>query len=520
MYVLIVVDKHNSAIDRLSQMIKKNLEHLFIDILPVHPKRYTAEDLRIFERKAKEADLIHFQYWKTAVMLLNKFEWLKDKSKILTHHNPYNLQEYNWEEFNKIIVKNETQQKELSGSILIRHCVDLDFFEFNDNYTEEKVVGMVASRIEGKKGIKEVAQVCRELRYKFLLIGRISKPKYFEEIKKIAGDNFEFRENVTDEELKNAYKEMAIFVCNSIDNFESGTMPILEAMASGVPVITRYVGLVPDIYNTVNMIVRSGSSDNLVDLKTELKLLMEDREERLSMRKKGWGSAKVYSDIRMARQYSKVYNDVLYPVGSLVSIITATYNRKEKILQIIEALKKRTYKNIEYIVCDDNSDDGTEEAIKSMRDKVDFPTKYVNTNMQGYCLATARNLGVIEAEGDLIMILDSRFKPKPDAIKNFVKRIGKEKVWLFGEKGYNKNVFVENFSMIRRKFLVQSGMFNERINEYGGMSQEIRERFKGLGFSFQYIPEAKAEEILSSHSSSEKRKSIVRMKNLLYKLYG
>ena len=519
MKILIVVDKQDSAIDRLSQLIKKNLDYLSIRVLSVHPKRYSEESLRIFEREAKQADLIHFQYWKTAMMLMGKFEWLKEKPSLLTHHNPYNLHEHDWKEFTSVVVKNETQQKELNDSILVKHCVDLDFFEFNVDYTEEKVVGMVASRIEGKKGVKEVAQACKELGYKFLLIGRISKLKYFEEIKEIAGDNFEFRENVTNEELKNAYKEMAIHVCNSIDNFESGTLPILESMASGVPVLTRYVGLVPDIYNTVNMIVRSGSSDNLEDLKIELKLLMEDREKRLSMSKKGWESVKTYSDVRMAHQYSKIYNDVLYPVDSLVSIITATYNRQEKIVQIIESLKDRTYKNIEYIVCDDNSDDGTESAVKSMRSHVDFPIKYVNTNMEGYNLATARNLGVIEAEGDFIMILDSRFKPELDAIDIFVKNIGKEKIWLFGEKGYNKNIFIENFSMIRRNYLVNEGMFNEGINEYGGMSQEIRERFSRAKYSFQYVPEARAKEILSSHSSSEKRKSIVKMKNLLYKLY-
>ena len=514
-----MVDKHNSAIDILSRLIKKNLEHLFIEILPVHPKKYSIEDLKIFEEKAKGADLIHFQYWKTAMMLMGKFDWLKDKLSLLTHHNPYNLKEHDWKEFNKVVVKNETQKEKLVDSIIVRHCVDLDFFEFNSDYREDKVVGMVAARIEGKKGIKEVAMACNQLGYKFLLVGRISKPAYFEEIQDIAGDKFEFRNNVTDEELRDAYKEITIFVCNSVDNFESGPMPVLEAMASGVPVLTRYVGLIPDIFNTTNMVVRNGAVDDMKDLRDELKSLMEDKEKRMSMRKRAWESVKVYSDVRMARRYSKIYNDVLYPLNSLVSVITATYNRKEKVLEIIEALKEQTYQNIEFIVCDDNSDDGTEEAVKSKRSEVKFPIKYTNTNMVGYNLGAARNLGVIEAEGSMVMILDSRFRPESDAIERFIEVIGKKKVWLFGYKGYDKKTFVENFSMIRRKYLIEGGMFSERINEYGGMSQEIRERFGKMGFSFGYLFGAKAREILSSHSSSEKRKSIVRMKNLLWKLY-
>ena len=267
------------------------------------------------------------------------------------------------------------------------------------------------------------------------------------------------------------------------------------------------------------MIVRNGESKDVTDLKNELKMLMEDKERRNTIRKRAWESVKSYSDYRMAYEYSSIYNDILYPISSLVSVITPTYNRKDEVLEIINALDEQTYKNIEFIVCDDNSDDGTESAVKTKRRDVKFPIKYVNTNINGYNLATARNLGIIEAEGDLVMFLDSRFKPESDAIENFVKEIGTEKVWLFGEKGYNKNSFVENFSMIRRKFLIDNGMFNERINEYGGMSQEIRERFRGLKFTFKYVIEARAREMLSSHSSPEKRKSIIKMKNLLWKLY-
>lgn len=512
-----------TSVDRLAEMVKKHNEHLDIGIFPFHGKRYSEEDLKIFMEKAVGVDLIDFEYWRGADVLLKKFVWLKNKKKILTHHNPYDLDKIDPKLFDMVVVKNKTQQKTLHGSMYIPHAVDLDFFDFNENYAEDKTVQMTAFRIEGKKGIREVAQVCKELGYRFVLVGHVSKPDYMRQIMEVNPDTI-FLEDIDDDVLKSVYRNSAIHVCNSMDNFESGTMPILEAMACGIPVLTRNIGLVPDIYNykTIgeNMAVRQGATEDINDLRNELKSLMEDRERRLKMRQKAWDSVRNYSDYRMAKMFGRLYMDVMSGFKPLVSVITATYNRREQVLQIIEALQEQTYKNLEFVVCDDNSSDGTEEAVKSMREKVRFPIKYVNTkktNPNDYGLAKARNLGVIEADGDFLMFLDSRLYPEKDAVERFLERLD-EKTWIFGNKGYEKKAFVENFSMIRRDLFIKAGMFNERIDRYGGMSQELRNRFKAQGFRLEYIEEAKAKEILSAQKMSAKREDIIKMKNLLWKM--
>jgi glycosyltransferase involved in cell wall biosynthesis len=506
-----------SSIERMAEMVRKYNEHLDIKVFPFHGKRYSKEDLKAFEDIAKDYDLIDFEYWRGAEVLLKEFPWLKDKKKILVHHNPYDLFSIDPKLFDLVVVKNKTQQEELQGSYYIPHAVDLNFFEFNDEYTEEKTVGMVAFRIEGKKGIKQVAQACKDLGYKFILVGKVSKPDYMKEVLNI-GCNLDFREKVSDEELKKAYRETAIHVCNSTDNFESGTLPILEAMASGVPVLTRNIGLVPDIYNGDNMLVRNGQKEDVEDLKFHLKLLMDDREKRLTMRKKAWESVRNYSDYRLAKRYVEMFNYVMYPDQPLVSIITPTYNREEQIVKIIESLKERTYKNIELVICDDNSEDGTESFVKSMRENVDFPIKYINTDKDGYNLAMARNLGAIEADGEFLMFLDSRLIPEKDAIERFIEKIDIDKKWLFGDKGYQKKSFVENFSFIRRKFFIEAGMCCERITKYGGMSQELRNRFRLQGFQFVYVQEARATEIKKAQKMSDKRSDILEMKDLLWKM--
>ena len=47
-----------------------------------------------------------------------------------------------------------------------------------------------------------------------------------------------------------------------------------------------------------------------------------------------------------------------------VSIITVVYNNKEHIQGAIQSVLKQDYSNIEYIVIDGNSNDGTISAIE------------------------------------------------------------------------------------------------------------------------------------------------------------
>ncbi|MBU1759384.1 MAG: glycosyltransferase, partial [Bacteroidetes bacterium] len=54
---------------------------------------------------------------------------------------------------------------------------------------------------------------------------------------------------------------------NSLFDFESGTLPILEAMACGVPVLTRNIGHVPDLFDGKNMVIREGEQNDVEDLK-------------------------------------------------------------------------------------------------------------------------------------------------------------------------------------------------------------------------------------------------------------
>ncbi|WP_162056429.1 glycosyltransferase family 2 protein [Pontibacter pamirensis] len=85
-----------------------------------------------------------------------------------------------------------------------------------------------------------------------------------------------------------------------------------------------------------------------------------------------------------------------------VSIITIVYNSRETIADAIDSVLSQTYTNIEYIVVDGLSTDGTVEIVKGYGDRI---TKFVSEKDGG--LYDAINKGIRMATGDVIGLLHS-----------------------------------------------------------------------------------------------------------------
>ena len=132
-------------------------------------------------------------------------------------------------------------------------------------------------------------------------------------------------------------------------------------------------------------------------------------------------------------------------------------------------------------------------------------------------------MGLIEALGDIVVFCDDRLKMHHNAVQSFVHKLMElrgdhgKKVWVWGNKGTYKS-FVENFSATWRRTVIDGGMFNERIDSYGGMTQEISSRFGSQMVKFDWCPAASAEPMIGTHSKSRNRENIIRMKIRLYKM--
>jgi len=85
-----------------------------------------------------------------------------------------------------------------------------------------------------------------------------------------------------------------------------------------------------------------------------------------------------------------------------VSIITVTYNSASTLEETILSVINQTYKNIEFIIIDGKSSDGTLAIIEKYNHAI---SKFVSEKDKG--IYDALNKGIAMASGDVIGILHS-----------------------------------------------------------------------------------------------------------------
>lgn len=85
-----------------------------------------------------------------------------------------------------------------------------------------------------------------------------------------------------------------------------------------------------------------------------------------------------------------------------ITIITVCFNRKATIEKAIKSVLEQNYHDIEYIIIDGNSTDGTKEIIASYQDKI---AKYISEPDKG--MYDAINKGLQLATGDVIGLMHS-----------------------------------------------------------------------------------------------------------------
>lgn len=86
----------------------------------------------------------------------------------------------------------------------------------------------------------------------------------------------------------------------------------------------------------------------------------------------------------------------------LISVIIPTYNRKEMLLQALESVESQRYNNIEIIVVDDNSSDGTRNYFENNNKSNIIYRRNDSNKGPGY----ARKLGYSLSKGKFIVFMD------------------------------------------------------------------------------------------------------------------
>jgi GT2 family glycosyltransferase len=98
----------------------------------------------------------------------------------------------------------------------------------------------------------------------------------------------------------------------------------------------------------------------------------------------------------------------------VVSVVTATHNRKERVAMLLDGLRRQTLARdqFEVIIVDDGSSDGTEDVLREAERSGDLPLSvYFHEQPRG--AATARNTGWRTAAAPLIAFTDDDCVPTP-----------------------------------------------------------------------------------------------------------
>lgn len=184
----------------------------------------------------------------------------------------------------------------------------------------------------------------------------------------------------------------------------------------------------------------------------------------------------------------------------LISIYIPTYNRLQLLKRAISSVQKQQYKNIEILICDDASTDGTEDYIREIMEN-DHRVKYFKNKVsEGAC--SARNLGIFNANGCFITGLDdddeftvdrlnfllSNWNPEYSFICcNFIDAYPNKEARPF----YSENDFVGDYKKILFENVCSNQVFTlterlRNINGFDTRAKRLQDWDTWLRLSFKY----------------------------------
>lgn len=109
----------------------------------------------------------------------------------------------------------------------------------------------------------------------------------------------------------------------------------------------------------------------------------------------------------------------------IISIIIPVYNVEEYLEQCLDSIQSQTYKNLEVILVNDGSTDGSKEICERYCER-DIRFRLMNQTNQGQ--SVARNRGMQESTGEFITFVDSDDVIKEDMLEQLMKQMTSENI--------------------------------------------------------------------------------------------
>lgn len=113
------------------------------------------------------------------------------------------------------------------------------------------------------------------------------------------------------------------------------------------------------------------------------------------------------------------------PTKGLVSVVIPVYNRIDTIEKAVESVQKQTYKNVEIIIIDDGSTDGTDDMLKKLAESENNIRIFIQDHKGANA---ARNFGIEKSNGEFIAFQDSDDEWLPDKLEKQIRYMEEERL--------------------------------------------------------------------------------------------
>lgn len=189
-----------------------------------------------------------------------------------------------------------------------------------------------------------------------------------------------------------------------------------------------------------------------------------------------------------------------------ISIITPSYNQVQFIGKTIESILSQQYPNIEYIIMDGGSTDGTQEILKQYEVKIKKLQRSKNCNVRSFHWVSENDKGQVDAinkglrmaTGDIVTYINSDDYYTLGAIQNVMRifRNRRNVDWITGdciivdENGHSIQNSIRIYKKFLRHFLLRTALFivnpiaqpstfwrKEMIVKAGYFDEELRYAF-------------------------------------------
>ena len=282
----------------------------------------------------------------------------------------------------------------------------------------EKTVILYAGRIIPSKGVKELvsafnniiehSKIANKNRLKLVVAGFSGLDKKYEKvIKQIANNcnSIVCLNQISSDEMPYLYEKADVVVMPT-KNEEPFGLVALEAMAMGKTLIVTNSGALPEVVRDGALIINKNEqfTNNL-----EKGIIISLIDKKLTTKLSDYAYKRAHEEKRFdIKNYYDGFVRVIEPdmitESDKISIIVPVYNVKDYLKKCVLSLIRQTYTNIEIILVDDGSTDGSEKlcdelAVADSRIKV---IHQVNCGLSG-----ARNSGIDNATGKYLFFCDS-----------------------------------------------------------------------------------------------------------------